>query len=47
MLKKHLRIAHIANELYVSEKHREAGILSNLWDKLSRKESRLKKELNK
>jgi len=45
MSNKTLRIASIANELFLSESLREAGILDDAWNFITRKKPRLKKDL--
>lgn len=45
MSSKALRIACIANELYLSEVSREAGLIEDVWNFITRKAPKLQKEL--
>jgi len=45
MSNKTLRIASIANELFLSESLREAGILDDAWNFITQKKPRLKRDL--
>jgi len=45
MSQKTLRIATIANQLILTERIREAGILQDIWNKITSKKPKLKKEI--